>query len=132
MNKGLVLTALLLIFLGLNAFSQNTQTISGAVTTSQFELVPNVQIEIKTNDEIFKTQTDAEGKFSINIPDTPVFSINLSGKNIKPQTKEISAEDKLSDLYFKIKYTVPPVAEVVTITGETLTPNIETRNKSVF
>ena len=44
------------------------RTFSGTVVTQQFELVPNVSIEIQTSDGNIKTVTDAEGNFSIKVP----------------------------------------------------------------
>ncbi len=131
MTKKAIILAITVCFLALNIFAQNTRTLSGVVTTQQFELVPNVQIEIETSQGVLKTKTDSEGKFLLPIPEESV-SIKFFGENIEPQTQFFSSTDKLMNLNIKIKYIVPPVAETVTITGETLTPNIETRNTAIY
>ena len=51
------------IILNLNAFAQNTRTFSGAVVTQQFELIPEVNVEVETSDGKITTKTDAEGRY---------------------------------------------------------------------
>lgn len=111
--------------------NQKTRVFSGTVITPQFELVPNVEIEVKTSGGILKTQTNAEGEFSLQVPRENL-SVKFSGKNIEPQTQFFSSADDLTNLKIKIRYVIPPVAETVTITDDALTPVIETRNSAVF
>jgi outer membrane receptor protein involved in Fe transport len=130
MKKFLFFLLFLSLFsVGISA--QDVRIFSGVVITQQFELVPNVEIEIETSDGILTTKSDSEGRFSIPIPRENL-SVNFSGKNIEPQTQNFSFEQNLANLQIKIKYLIPPVAETVTIESNALTPEIETRNSSVY
>lgn len=131
MMKKIILTAFFLSLFCLQVIAQNTRTFSGVVVTPQFELVIDVEIEIETSDNILKTKTDAEGKFSIQVPRENL-SVKISGKNIEPQTRNFSFEENIKNLQIKINYIIPPVAETVTITDDALTPVIETRNETIY
>ena len=48
------------ILFAANVAAQNTRTFSGTVTTQQFELIPDVSIEIETSDGKITARTDAE------------------------------------------------------------------------
>ncbi len=115
-------------------FAQNsseTRKFSGSILTQRFELVPNVTIEVQTSDEKLQTVSNAEGNFSLNVPNEPL-SVKFSGKNIEPQTRIFAPSDKLENLQIKINYVVSPINESVTIQAETLTPEIETRNDTIY
>jgi hypothetical protein len=43
--------------------AQTERTFSGTITTLQFELVPNVSIEIETSGGVISVTSDAEGAF---------------------------------------------------------------------
>ncbi len=136
LNRNILLKALfLLIFLfNCNLLAQNTKnprTFSGMIVTRQFELVPNVSIEVRTSDGKFMTTSDAEGNFSLSVPNEPL-SVKFSGSNIEPQTRIFAPTDKTENLQIKINYVMPPVNESVTIQAETLTPEIETRNDTIY
>jgi hypothetical protein len=113
--------ALFILCLGLlfsfNVSAQNKRTFSGTVLTQMFELVPNVTIEANTSNGKLNAQTDADGRFSLQVPDEP-FSVRIYGKNIEPQTRIFSTEETIQDIQIKIKYIVPPVNENVTIQAE--------------
>lgn len=121
----------LLILLSFNAFAQNTRTLSGTIVTAQFELVPNVTVEVKTSSGTLTAVSDAEGNFSLQVP-LDTFSVKFSGNNIEPITQNFAATDKTEKLQIKIKYIVPPITETVTIQGDTLSPDLETRNDTVY
>ncbi len=112
-------------------FAQNTRTFSGTILTQQFELVPNVTVEIETSDGKQTVVSDAEGNFSLQIP-LESFTARFSGKNITPQTRIFSASENLENLQIKITYVVSPVSENVTINDDALSPEIERRNESVY
>ncbi len=115
----------------LQIFAQDTRTFSGVVVTPQFELVQNAEIEVETSEGNLTTRTDAEGKFSLQVPRENL-SVKIFGNNIEPQTRFFSNEQNLANLQIKINYIIPPVAESVTIQDDALTPNIETRDKTIF
>ncbi len=130
MKKFIFITFLLCLFC-LQVFAQDTKTFSGVVVTQQFELVPSTTIEVETSEGILTTTTDAEGKFSVEVPRENL-SVKFFGKNIEPQTQNFTFEQNLSNLKIKVSYIIPPVAESVTIEDDALTPTIETRNSAVF
>ena len=109
----------------------NARKFSGSILTQQFELVPNVTIEVNTSDGKLQTVSDAEGNFSLNVPNESL-SVKFSGNNIEPQTRIFAPSDKLENLQIKINYVVSPINESVTIQAETLTPEIETRNDTIY
>ena len=129
-NSGLIVLFLVFLF-DVNSLAQTTRTFSGTVITQQFQLVPDVTVEVQTSDGKLNVQTDAEGRFSLQVPSEPL-SVKISGKNIEPQTRIFSAQDALENVQIKITYIVPPVNENVTIQAESLTPQIENRNDTIY
>ncbi|MGI8495317.1 MAG: TonB-dependent receptor [Pyrinomonadaceae bacterium] len=122
------------ILFNLNIFSQtpvNTRTFKGIVVTQQFELIPNVLIEVKTSESKLQTTTDAEGKFEIKIPNEPI-SVKFSGKNLNTVTRIFAPSDELENLQIKVSYIIAPINESVTIRANPLTPEIEQRNDEAF
>ncbi len=61
---------LLLAFLATSGLSQSTRILSGVVVTPQFELVPNVELEIRTTVGALSATTDGEGRFSTSSGDS--------------------------------------------------------------
>lgn len=122
--------ALLLIF-AVGALAQNTRTFSGTVVTQQFELIPNVSIEIETSSGKITTTTDAEGAFSVQVPGEAI-SVKFFGNNIAPQTRLFAATDTTIHLQIKAAFVVRPINENVTIEANTLTPEVEQRNDAVY
>lgn len=126
------LFALFIIFFSATGvFAQNTRTFSGTILTQQFERVPNVTIEVRTFDGKLTTVSDAEGNFSLQVPNESL-SAGFSGKGIEAVTRVFAATDKLENIQIKINYIVPPVSETVTIRDDTLTPELETRNDTIY
>jgi hypothetical protein len=107
------------------------RTFSGTVVTQQFELVPNVTVEVQTADGKLQTVTDAEGSFSLKVPSEPL-SVKFFGKNINPVTRIFAVTDTLVNLQIKISYIVSSVNESVTIEAESVTPEIDRRNDTVY
>ena len=121
----------LLLLLHSNVLAQNTRTFSGTILTQQFELVPNVSIEIETSGGKLTAVSNAEGVFSVQIPSEPL-SVRFFGSNIEPQTRMFTPTDKLENVQIKIVFVVPPINESVVIEDNTLSPEIERRNDSVY
>ncbi len=111
--------------------TNNARTFSGTIVTQQFELVPNVMIEVQTSDEKLQTVSDAEGNFSLNVPNEPL-SVKFFGKNLSPVTRIFAPTDTLINLQIKVSYIIAPVNESVTIRADPLTPEIEQRNDEAF
>ena len=114
-----------------NVSAQNTRTFSGTVVTQQFELIPDVNIEIETSDGKITTKTDAEGSFSVKVPNESL-SVKFFGNNIEPLTRIFSVTDTLIRLQIKANFVVRPINENVTIEANTLTPEVEQRNESIY
>ncbi|CAA9397920.1 MAG: Outer membrane receptor proteins, mostly Fe transport [uncultured Pyrinomonadaceae bacterium] len=122
---------LLSLLFALSIRAQNTRTFSGAVITQQFELIPGVSIEIETSGEKITATTDAEGAFSVQVPNESI-SVKFSGNNIAPVTRIFAANDTLVRLQIKTSFVVRPINENVTIEANTITPEVEFRNDSVY
>ncbi len=103
---------LLGVFFNHPVFAQTlNRTFSGTVVTQQFELVPNVTVEVQTADDKLQTVTDAEGNFSLKVPSEPL-SVKFFGKNINPVTRIFAVTDTLVNLQIKISYIVSSVNEL--------------------
>lgn len=127
-------TLLLFFFLSATGAYPQKATVrvfSGSVVTQQFEFVPNVTVEVESFDGKRVVLTDKEGRFSIEVPVEPI-TVRISGKNIEPQTRMFAADDVLENVQFKISFVVPKIAENVVIVADSLTPEVENRNESVF
>ncbi len=129
-NFGFVTLFLLFLF-GSDLFAQTTRTFSGTVLTQQFEFVPNVMIEVQTSNGKLNVQTDGEGRFALEVPNESL-SVKITGKNIEAQTRIFPAQDSWENIQIKIKYTLPPINENVTIESTALTPTIENRNDTIY
>ncbi len=114
-----------------NAAAQTTRTLSGVAVTPQFELIPGVLIEVQTSGGKLMTTSDAEGSFSLQVPNESL-AVRFFGKNIKPVTRIFGPSDKLDKLQIKISYIIAPINENVTIRANPLTPEIEQRNDEAF
>ena len=119
------------VIFNVHLFAQSERTFSGVVLTQQFELVPNVSIEVRTSDGKLETTTDAEGKFSLKVPSEPI-SAKFSGRNLQTVTRIFAVTEALENLQIKITYIVPPVAENVVIEAGALTPEVERRNDTIY
>ncbi|MEO6590222.1 MAG: TonB-dependent receptor [Pyrinomonadaceae bacterium] len=116
------------------AFSQTTdanRTFSGTVVTPQFELIPNVSIEIQTSNGKINATTDAVGAFSVMVPSESL-SIRFFGNNITPVTRIFAVTDTLIGLQIKTSFTLHPVNENVTIEASILSPEVEQRNDTIY
>lgn len=130
--KQLRITALLkiLIVVGIlfnsNAFSQTSnanRTFSGTVVNQQFELVPNVSIEVQTADGNLTTVTDSEGYFSLKVPSESL-SVRFFGKSLNQVTRIFAVSDTLVGLQIKISYNTSAVNESVTIEADSVAPSV--------
>lgn len=112
-------------------YSQDPRILSGVVMTSQNEFVPNVVITVKTSTSTISGLSDAEGSFAIPIPDEQI-SVTFGGDNLGFDTRSFSVKDSTKGLLIRLNYVVRPLTESVTIQAETITPQIEFRNDSVY
>jgi hypothetical protein len=112
-------------------FGQHTRTFSGTVVTPEFALVPGVTVRVTTASGVLDSVSDGEGRFSVKVP-AHAIEVVFSGKNLASVTKKFSAHDSTTDVQIKIDYIVPKLTETVTIQADTLTPQIEFRNESIY
>lgn len=125
---------LILTFFSFNILAQNasnSRIFSGVVVTPQFELVPGVSIEVQTSKGKLQTVTNAEGSFSLQIPNENI-SVRFFGKSLNSVMRTFTPEEKLTGLQIKITYLVSAVNESVTIQAESVTPEAEQRNDTVY
>ena len=120
-----------MITLNVSVFAQNTRTFSGTIITQQFELVPNVTVEIQTSDGVLSATSDAEGAFSLRVP-IESLSVKFFGNNIAPFTRIFATNDNLQNIQIKVGFVVPPINESVVIEDNTMTPEVERRNESIY
>jgi hypothetical protein len=95
----------LLLFLGslITSAQQLTEkTLSGVVMTPQFEVIPNVKIEVTTSKGKIVTLTDREGRFELKVPTDESLEVRFSGKNLETVVKNYGVLDKTEDLQIKI------------------------------
>ncbi len=121
----------LFLFCGLDIAAQDTRILSGTVVTPQFELVPNITIEVETSGRKLTAVTDAEGAFTLSLPSGPI-SVKVSGKNIVPIDLNFAAADRLENVQWKVTYIIPPISEIVTIEDDVLEPSIERRDDTIY
>ena len=107
------------------------RVLSGTVLTQQFEVVPNVAIEVRMSNGKLNATSDGEGNFRLEVPRENL-SITFSGNNIEPITRIVAANDAAEDMQIKVAYVIAPVNESVLIEDNTLTPEIEFRNKNIY
>lgn len=113
------------------SFAQNSRIFSGVVVSSQFELVPNISFEVETAVGVQTITTDAEGSFSAQVPSGDM-TVRIAGKNVEAFEQKFSAGDNVVNVRLRVNYIVSPVAENVTITAETLSPDVELRNDAIY
>jgi hypothetical protein len=127
-----VLIVLLGSFLSGNLIAQNNlKKISGFVVTPQNEVVPKVKIIANTSEGKKETETDLEGRFSLEIPNEPII-LSVSGKKLQSRTFSFAKEQLNEELKLEISFIIAPIHEELVITAENLEPSIERRNFSEF
>lgn len=124
-------TALFLLTFASFATAQSGRVLSGTVITPLYESVPGVSVSVKTVAGRLDATTDADGKFSIAVPNGDL-NVSFSGKNLANVTRDFLPTENVTGLQIKITYIIPPIAESVTIIGEALTPEVEFRNDSYY
>jgi outer membrane receptor protein involved in Fe transport len=122
--------SLILVLFAFGVFGQ-TKILSGVVVTPQNEFIPNVTISARTSDGKIETKTDAEGNFTISVPDEALI-ITVSGKNLTAKSFPIAKTDAKSNISLVVSYTIDPINEELVINTKTLEPSIERRNGKIF
>ena len=131
MAKLLVSSLWLLLAATLIAAQSNSRVFSGVVVTSQNELATGVKITVLCAGHQTNAVTDAEGRFSLIIPEGAVL-VSLSGENISSSAKQFAANETTENLRLLIDYVVPPIHEHVIIMDSSLDPAVDRRNEEVY
>ncbi len=135
MKNSLILSGIIFaIFLhvgGISISAQSERLFRGVVVSYQFELVPNISFEVITSEGTKTVVTDSEGSFSLNVPNGELKAV-VKGRNIQPLEQTFRSSDRIDDVRLRINYLVPSLEESVTITADTLSPDIELRNDTVY
>ena len=127
-----ILAAIILsITLVTGVSAQSNRTFSGTIVTPQFELIPGVTVNVSSSGKTLTTVADGEGRFSIEVP-IGAFDVSFKGKNLTELSRTFVADEKTTNLQIKMSYLVPPITESVTIQDDTLTPDIDFRNDSIY
>ncbi len=119
------------LFASAAAQSSGTRILSGTVLTPEFQLIPNVLIEIAAAGKRLETASNAQGEFSIAVPSETI-TVRFYGKNLEEQTRSLAAADDIGDIRVIIRYVIPPIAESVTIIDDTLAPDVERRGDTIY
>lgn len=109
----------------------SSRLLSGVVTTAKGELAPGVTITVTSQRGEVSTVCNSEGAFKLVVPDERI-TLKLSGKNIAPVVKQISAREATENLKLIVEYVVPPIHESVVIVDSTLDPGVDRRNEEVY
>lgn len=112
-------------------FAQSPRIFRGVVVSSQFELVPNFTFEIETASGLQKITTDAEGSFSAQVPPGDI-TVRIAGKNVETLEQKFSQGGAIDNVRLQINFVASPLTENVTITAETLSPDVEIRNDAIY
>lgn len=135
MKNSIVASAIVLtIFFQLGSHSASGQAareFRGVIVSSQFELVPNLSFEVVTSQGTISVTTDREGSFSLEVPQGDLKAI-IKGRNIETLEQTFGASDQINNVRLRINYLVASVDESVTITADTLSPEIELRNDAIY
>lgn len=107
------------------AFAQTTRTISGTLITKKNEAAPNVKVFAGSTE----TTTDAQGNFSLKIPEN-VTILRIEGKNVI--AREFQFRPDQNNLLIQIEYTIPPIHDSLVIEATALEPGVERRNEAIF
>jgi len=115
----------------INAAGQPGRTLSGVIVSAQFELIPNLPFEIETANGKLTASTDAEGSFSVQVPEGPI-SISITGNTIAPFEHKYTAADRINNLQLQIDLVAASISERITIEADSLEPTAELRNDSIY
>lgn len=114
-----------------SAFGQESRVLSATVVDLQGKAVPLVSIAVESDGFKLSVITDTEGRFSLQVPAKPL-TLSFSGKNVRPFTRTFAAAETTAELQIKIDYVVSSISETVTIQADSLTPQIEFHNDTLY
>lgn len=126
---------LLPLFLSLttqsNAQSPSMRMLFGTIVTGKNEVVTAATVIARSASGEWKTVTDGEGTFRLQVPDEAL-TLRVEGKNLAAQERKIKPGDKPDNLRIEVEYVIPPVHDSLVITATALDPGIDRRNDTVY
>lgn len=108
-----------------------SRVLSGVVVTERGEVVPGVHINVVATGGAVSAVGDAEGRFRLAVPEG-LLTLSLTGENVRPFTRQFTANDASENLRLLIEYVVPTVHESIVIVDSSLDPSVERRNEEVY
>jgi len=133
-----IITAFMLLILAIPhtaietlAATARDRTISGIIITKKRELVEGVTVVARYASGEKKTITDAEGHFTLSLPNEPV-TLSVEGKYVIAQERHIAAGESATSLEIEVEHVIPPVHESVVIVAAPLEPSIGRRNGAIY
>lgn len=132
-SRAFIILALLLGGFALTpAFGQErVRKLAGTVLTENSESVAGVTVTVKTAAGERTAITRADGEFNLDVPPGPI-ELFATGKNFESAHLTFLANDDLSNIVLRVKYTVPPLHENMVIQAEVLDPIIDKRNDVIY
>ena len=134
MSGKVKICALLVFFSALFVCAGSAQQIgivSGNVVGPRSETVSKAAITIETTTGDLTITTDGDGFFRTPITGR-VIALTVSGKSIATASRKFGFDDRTDGLRIKVDYVVPPITESVTIHADSLTPQIEYRDQTLY
>lgn len=120
--------ACLFVFFG---SAQEGRALSETILTRRFEVVPNVSVKVKTIEGKLHAVSNAEGDFRFTFSRESL-SVSFSGNGFAPGTRIFAAGADTENLQIKISCVIAAVNESVAIKDDTLTPDSDTRNDTIY
>lgn len=126
-------TSSIAVFDTLTQQADATRILSGTILSQQGELIPGVRIIVRSSmgAVVAEGTSDTEGNFRLEVPRAPL-SLELTGKNLTPTTRSITANEATENLRLAVQLIVPPVHASVVIVATQLDPTIERRNDIIY
>lgn len=103
---------------------------SGVTITNRNEAVMNVQVTATWNDGQSMAVSDADGRFTIRLPERQV-RIHIAGENIAPQ-EFVLDPPFANELAITVGFRIPPIHQNLVITASALEPHVQTFSDRVF
>ncbi len=132
--RGWVISLALTLICGSSpALAQNgpSRALSGVVITARNEAVPGAIVIVRSASGEQRTESDAEGRFRLTVPNEPV-TLRVEGKYIVPRERIIGTADSTNNLEVTVEYRIPPVHESIVITATQLDPSIDRRDDAIY
>jgi hypothetical protein len=110
---------------------QNPRSVAGLVLNPKDEAIVGALITATAGERSFKTITDAQGHFALELPAGSAVLI-VSGKFLQTATYPVSAVQETTALVIKVREIIPQLRQSMVITATGLEPSIDRRNDTIY